>query len=66
VKVEPQQMAVLVYVTEKLLRNSPVALEQYVSRSATSEISFMTGDAIVNGSGAGQPKGLQARRARSR
>jgi HK97 family phage major capsid protein len=58
VKVEPQQMAVLVYVTEKLLRNSPVALEQFVSRSAIAEIGFLTGDAIVNGTGAGQPKGL--------
>lgn len=58
VKVEPQQMAVLVYVTEKLLRNSPVAMAQYVERAAAEEIAFMTGDAIINGSGAGQPKGI--------
>lgn len=60
VKVEPQQLAVLVYVTEKLLNNSPVALEQYVSRAATEEISFLSGDAIVSGTGVGQPKGIMA------
>jgi HK97 family phage major capsid protein len=58
VRVEPQQMAVLVYLTEKLIRNSPVALEQYVSRTAADEINFLTGAAIVGGTGAGQPKGL--------
>jgi HK97 family phage major capsid protein len=57
VKVEPQELAVLVYVTEKLLNNA-AALSKYVGRAAGSEISFMVGDAIVNGTGAGQPKGL--------
>jgi HK97 family phage major capsid protein len=57
-KLEPQQLAVLVYVTEKLLNNSPVALDQYVARAATDEIMFMIGDAILNGSGAGKPKGI--------
>ena len=58
VKVEPQQLAVLVYATNKLLSNNTVALDQYITRAAVEEINFMTGDAIVNGSGAGQPLGL--------
>lgn len=60
VRIEPQQMAVAVYVTDKLLRNAGPALEQYVSKAAASEIAFMTGDAIINGDGVGKPKGLLA------
>lgn len=60
VKLEPQQMAVMVPVTDKLLKNSPVAITQLLTRAATDEILFLTGDAIVNGTGAGQPKGLMA------
>ncbi len=60
VKLEPQQLAVLVYLTDKLMRNSPVALEQYVTRAASEEISFMTGDSIINGTGVGKPKGILA------
>lgn len=58
VKLEPQQMAVLVYCTDKSLRNSRGALEQFVSKSAHSEINFMIGDGIINGTGAGQPRGM--------
>ena len=58
VKVEPHELAVLVYATDKLLRNSPASLGQYVERAARDEINFMTGDAIVNGSGAGKPLGI--------
>jgi HK97 family phage major capsid protein len=57
-KLEPQQMGVLVYVTEKLLKNSVVALDQYITRAATEEILFLTGDSIINGTGAGMPKGI--------
>lgn len=60
VKVEPQQLAVLVYLTEKLIANSATALEQYVTRAATEEITFLVGDAIINGTGAGQPKGIMS------
>lgn len=60
VKIEPQELGVLVYITEKLLRNSAVALEQYVSRAAADEINFLVGDSIVNGTGVGQPKGFLA------
>lgn len=58
VKIEPQQLGVLCYVTDKLLNNSSVALEQYLTRAASDEINFLIGDAIINGSGAGQPKGI--------
>lgn len=58
VKVEPHELAVLVYVTDKLLRNSPIALGQFVERAARDEINFMTGDAIINGTGAGKPLGI--------
>ena len=60
VKVEPQQVAALIYCTDKLLRNSPVALDQYVNRAATSELLFLMNDSIINGTGAGQPKGILA------
>lgn len=56
-KLEPQELAVLVYVTDKLLRNS-AALEGYVTRAASEEILFLVNDAIVNGNGVGQPLGL--------
>ncbi len=58
VKLEPSQLGVLVYVTDKLLRNSPIALEQYVNRAAVDEILFLVGDSIINGIGAGKPKGI--------
>jgi HK97 family phage major capsid protein len=58
VKLEPNELAVLVYVTDKLMRNSPIALNQYVTRAATDEINFLVGDAIINGTGAGQPLGI--------
>lgn len=58
VRIEPQELAVLVYVTDKLLNNAGPAIGQYVGRASTEEIVFMTGDAIVNGNGVGKPKGL--------
>lgn len=58
-KLEPHEMAVLVYVTDKLLRNAAAA-EKYVTGASTDEIQFLTGDAIINGNGAGKPKGILA------
>lgn len=58
VKLEPQQLGVLVYLTDKLMKNSSIALEQYVTRAATEEINFLVSDAIINGTGAGQPLGI--------
>ena len=56
-KLEPQELAVMVFVTDKLLRNAP-ALEQFVRRAASEEILFAINDAIINGSGSGQPLGI--------
>lgn len=58
IKIEPKQLAVLVYATDKLLTRSPVALEQYIQRAASAEITFMTSDGIINGDGAGKPLGI--------
>lgn len=57
VKLEPQQLAVLCYATDKLLKNA-VATEQWLTRAAVDEINFLVGDSIVNGTGAGQPLGI--------
>jgi len=57
IKIEPKELAVLVYCTDKALQNA-AALEQFLSRAAKDELGFLIGDAIVNGIGGGQPKGL--------
>jgi len=54
---EPHKLTVLMYATDEQLDDTP-NLEQLVSRFAGEEIAFMTGDAIINGTGAGQPLGL--------
>ena len=54
---EPHELAVLVYVTDKLLRNAP-ALEGYLRKAAGEEIMWLVNDAIINGTGAGQPLGI--------
>ena len=56
-KLEPQELAVLVYVTDKLLNNAP-AMEQYLRRAASEEIMFLVNDSIINGNGVGQPSGI--------
>lgn len=56
-KLEPQELAVLVYVTKKLLGNAP-SLDAYLTRAATEEINFLVSDAIINGTGSGQPLGV--------
>lgn len=58
VKVEPKELAVLVYCTDKLLRNGAGALNNYITNAATDEIRFLINDAIINGTGAGQPLGV--------
>lgn len=57
IKLEPQQLAVLCYATDKLLRNAP-AVEQWLTRAAIDEINFAVGDAIINGDGVGKPLGI--------
>lgn len=57
-KLEPKGMAVLVYVTDKLLRGAGIALSQYLTRVASAEIAFEVSDAIIEGNGAGKPQGI--------
>ena len=59
IKLEPTELAVLIYCTAKALENAP-ALEQFLTRAATDELGFLIGDSIVNGLGGFQPKGLMA------
>lgn len=56
-KLEPHELAVLVYVTDKLLRNAP-ALEGYLRKASGEEIMWLVNDSIINGTGAGQPLGI--------
>jgi len=58
VKLEPEELAVLVYATDKLLKNNTMALEAYLQEAATEEIQFKVNDAIINGTGAGMPQGI--------
>ena len=58
IKLEKNELGVFVYVTDKLLSNASVALEQYLSRAATEEINWLVSDSIINGTGAGKPLGL--------
>jgi HK97 family phage major capsid protein len=57
IKLEPQELSVLVYATDKLLRNAS-GFGAYITRAATEEINFLVGDGIINGSGVGKPKGI--------
>lgn len=59
VKLEAHELYVFCAVTDKLLRNSPIALEQLLTRGATEEINFLFNDAIVEGTGAGKPMGYK-------
>ena len=52
------KLGVLVYLTNELIDDGGTALQQYVSRKASEEFNFMIGDALINGTGAGQPLGI--------
>lgn len=58
VRIEPNDLGVFVYLTDKLMANSSVALQQYVSRCAADEINTLVTESIINGTGSGQPKGI--------
>lgn len=53
-----QKLAVVVYLTDELLADTSVALEQYIARKAAEEFNFLVGDSLINGSGVGQPQGI--------
>lgn len=48
----------LARVTEELLLDSGVALGQYLGRVFPNEISFLVGDSLISGTGAGMPLGI--------
>ncbi|VTR96798.1 phage major capsid protein [Tuwongella immobilis] len=53
------KIAVLIHVTDELLSDAAGnALDQYLSRVGGDEIRFLVGDAIIRGTGTGQPLGL--------
>ena len=51
------KLTALVPVTEELLEDAP-ALSTYINRKAPEKFDFKINDAIINGTGAGQPKGI--------
>jgi HK97 family phage major capsid protein len=52
------KLGVVVYLTQELIDDTGIALEQYVARKASEEFNFMIGDSLFNGTGVGQPLGL--------
>ncbi|MSR60301.1 MAG: phage major capsid protein [Planctomycetaceae bacterium] len=54
------KLGVIVYLTQELIDDGGYALQQYVSRKAAEEFSFMIGDSLLNGTGVGQPLGILA------
>jgi HK97 family phage major capsid protein len=52
------KLGVVVYLTQELIDDGGTALQQYVARKASEEFNFMIGDALINGTGAGQPLGI--------
>lgn len=52
------KLGVVVYLTQELIDDSGMALEQYVANKAVQEFEFMLGDSLFNGTGAGQPLGI--------
>lgn len=58
VKIEPHELYVFVPVTDKLLRNNPIGLEQELLARGRAEIMFRLNAAIMAGTGAGQPLGI--------
>jgi HK97 family phage major capsid protein len=58
ITLQPHKLAVLVEVTEEQLMDSPMALSQFLTNAAADEMNFLTGDAIINGSGTAKPEGI--------
>lgn len=52
------KLGVVVYLTQELMDDTGTALQQYVTRKAAEEFNFLIGDALVNGTGTGQPRGI--------
>lgn len=57
VELNLHKLTALVYVTDELLQDA-AALESYVSQAVSEELAFRLDDAILNGTGTGQPLGI--------
>lgn len=58
VTIKLAKLGVVVYFTQELLDDGGAALQTYVARKAAEEFNFMIGDALINGTGVGQPLGV--------
>lgn len=52
------KLAVVVYLTDELLEDTGTVLSDYVTKKAAEEFNFLIGDALINGTGVGQPLGV--------
>jgi HK97 family phage major capsid protein len=57
VELNLKKSVVLIYATDELLEDAS-ALSAFITKAATDEIAFSLDDAIINGTGAGQPLGI--------
>lgn len=60
VKLEPKKLAAVVYATEELLEDAALPVEALVNTIVGKELAYAIDDAIINGTGAGQPLGIMA------
>lgn len=58
ITLRPKELHVFTKASNRLLKNSPIALEQLLSMIASDEITFRQSDAVMNGDGVGKLKGL--------
>jgi len=58
VKIEPQELYVFTYISDKMLRNAPQAASAYLERGARDEINFKVGQGIIEGDGVGKLRGV--------
>jgi len=52
------KLACLARITEELMQDSGIALGQYLGKVFPNEISFLVGDSLISGTGAGMPLGI--------
>ena len=57
-RLEPHEMHVLTYATERLLNNSPYAFGQFIMRAQAEAIRLKTNKVLLNSTAAGMPQGI--------
>lgn len=58
VELKLKKLVALCYVTDELLQDAAIALEQHLMDLFAQEIAFKTGDSIIRGTGTGMPRGV--------